>query len=102
MKARTSTQTLMMARMLPTRAVGLGVAAVGVLLVGLAQSADAGTKLRPARDISGVWGDAAFSFTYDPSLKPGERRRWSCSRSTRRATWPERRRLPRPRRRASR
>jgi hypothetical protein len=43
-----------------------------VLLVGLTQSADAGTKLRPARDISGVWGDAAFSFTYDPSLKPGE------------------------------
>jgi hypothetical protein len=62
----------MKASLLPTRAVVLGVAAVCALLVGLAQSADAGTKLRGKRDISGLWLNFPFALSFDPSVKRGE------------------------------
>ena len=62
----------MIARMLPTLTTGLGVAAVCVLFVGFAQSADAATKLRDPRDISGMWAAYPFSFYFDSSRKPGE------------------------------
>ncbi len=58
--------------MSPIRAVGLGFAAVCALLVGYTQSADAATKLREARDISGPWLNSPFTLGFDPSLKPGE------------------------------
>jgi hypothetical protein len=62
----------MKASMLRIRAIELGVAAVGALLVGLAASADAGTKLRGAQDIAGVWLNFPFIIGFDPSLKTGE------------------------------
>ena len=68
MKAR----ALMKARMLPTRAVGLGLAAVCALLVGWAQPADAKTKLRPARELSGLWVGYPGGPIFDTSVKWGE------------------------------
>ncbi len=62
----------MNASRLSTQAVGLGIAAVCALLIGYVQSADAATKLRGARDISGMWADAVFSFNFDASRKPNE------------------------------
>ncbi len=53
-------------------AVGLGLAAVCVLLVGFSQSAGAETKLRGARDFSGLWVQFPFRLTFDPTLKRGE------------------------------
>ncbi len=57
---------------LPTQAFGLGLAAVCALLVGVAQSVDAATKLRGAREISGLWAQSPFALTFDPSVKRGE------------------------------
>ncbi len=50
----------------------LKVAAVCTLLVGFAQSVDAATKVRGARDIGGLWVGAEFSLGFDPSVGPGE------------------------------
>jgi hypothetical protein len=74
MNARNSirTRTLMIARMSPLRAIGLGVATACAMLVGFAQSADAATKLRGARDISGMWAAYPFTFFFDASRKPGD------------------------------
>ncbi len=68
MKVRTSIN----ASRVPLRAVGLALAAVCALLVGFAQPAGAATKLRGAREISGMWGDGVFSFNFDASRKPNE------------------------------
>jgi hypothetical protein len=57
--------------MISARAVGLGFAAVCALLLGLAQPASAGTKLRGAREISGLWVQYPFGLTFDPSVKYG-------------------------------
>ncbi len=59
-------------RVFSSRTVGLGVAAVCALLVGFAQPADAGTKLRGKRDISGLWLNSPFFIGFDPSIKPGD------------------------------
>jgi hypothetical protein len=62
----------MKARIIPPRVVGLRRAAACALLVGFAQCAHAGTTLRGARDISGVWLNFPFILNFDPSLKFGE------------------------------
>jgi hypothetical protein len=67
-----STRISIIARMVPTRAAALGIAVACALLVGFAQSASAATKLRGARDISGMWAAYPFSFFFDSSRKPGE------------------------------
>ncbi len=68
MKVSTSTKP----GRLPTQAVGLGLAAVCALLVGVAPSVDAATTLRDARAISGLWAQHPFGLNFDPSVKRGE------------------------------
>ena len=68
----------MKTRMWSTRDGGICLAAVCALLVGCAQSPDAGgsgttgTTLRGARDIAGIWVSSTFSFSFDPSVEPGQ------------------------------
>jgi hypothetical protein len=58
----------MKAKLPSARVVGLGAAAV-LALLGFAQLGDAGTTLRGARDISGLWMQYPFKFNFDPSIK---------------------------------
>jgi hypothetical protein len=71
MIAWTSTKKKVRTRLPYGRTTALGVSAICLLLAG-ANSSQAGTMHRGARDISGMWEGFPLSLVFDASVKPGD------------------------------